>query len=150
MTSVKVGGVSQVMKTTSPRQCIAHIAVISIVLLMFSMSETAESGARTYTGKEDKAHCKLWNTNPLRWPQKILGLEPMKCRRKAVPPTTSNTITCRLKRQYIDPETNERMCIYERGATGHADLTVAMDKYFQCPKTQTCTQSPGGGRNTLD
>ena len=76
----------------------------------------------------------------------------MECRRKAVPPTTTNNITCRLKRQYIDPETDERMCIYERGATGHLDLTVAMDKYFQCPRTQNCTQSPGspGDRNTLD
>ena len=123
---------------------------IVIILCLFSMSVYAEPRGRTYTGSNDKAHCTLWDSNPLRWPQKILGLEPMKCRRKAVPPTTSNTITCRLKRQYIDPETNERMCIYERGATGHADLTVAMDKYFQCPTTQTCTQSPGGGRNTLD
>jgi len=104
---------------------------------------------RTYTGSEDKNHCTLWNTNPLRWPQKILGLEPMECRRKAVPPTTTNTINCRLKRQYIDPETDERMCIYERGATGHGDLTVAMDKYFHCPRTQMCTQSPGSD-STLD
>ena len=105
-----------------------------------------------YTGNEDKTHCTLWNTDPLRWPQKILGLEAMECRRKAVPPTTSNTISCRLKRQYIDPETDERMCIYERGATGHLDLTVSMDKYFQCPRTQQFTQAPGGtgDRNTLD
>ena len=153
MTSVKVGGVLQVMKITNLKQCIAPIVGISTVLLMLLMLRTevhAEPRGRTYTGSEDKAHCTLWDSNPLRWPQKILGLEPMKCRRKAVPPTTSNTITCRLKRQYIDPETNERMCIYERGATGHADLTVAMDKYFQCPRTQMCTQSPGGGRNTLD
>jgi hypothetical protein len=112
----------------------------------------AETRGRTYTGSEDKTHCTLWNTEVLRWPQTILGLAPMECRRKAVPPTRTNTINCRLKRQYIDPETDERMCIYERGATGHLDLTVAMDKYFQCPRTQNCTQSPGspGGRNTLD
>jgi hypothetical protein len=121
---------------------------IVIILCLFSTSVYAES--RTYTGNEDKSHCTLWNREVLRWPQKILGLESMECRRKAVPPTVTNTITCRLKRQYVDPETDERMCIYERGATGHTDLTVAMDKYFQCPRTQQCTQSPGGGRNTLD
>jgi hypothetical protein len=112
----------------------------------------AETRGRTYTGSEDKTHCTLWNTEVLRWPQTILGLAPMECRRKAVPPTRTNTINCRLKRQYIDPETDERMCIYERGATGHLDLTVTMDKYFQCPRTQNCTQSPGspGDRNTLD
>jgi len=155
VTNVKVGGVLQVMKIINPKQCIAHTVAISTVLLMLLMLRTevhAETRGRTYTGSEDKAHCTLWNTNPLRWPQTILGLAPMECRRKAVPPTRTNTINCRLKRQYIDPETDERMCIYERGATGHLDLTVAMDKYFQCPRTQNCTQSPGapGDRNTLD
>ena len=125
---------------------------ILISLFLIFTPITANTGGRMYTGNEDKTHCTLWNTNPLRWPQKILGLEAMECRRKAVPPTTSNTISCRLKRQYVDPETDERMCIYERGATGHLDLTVAMDKYFQCPRTQQCTQAPGGpgDRNTLD
>jgi hypothetical protein len=125
---------------------------ILISLFLIFTPITANTGGRMYTGNEDKTHCTLWNTNPLRWPQKILGLEAMECRRKAVPPTTSNTISCRLKRQYIDPETDERMCIYERGATGHLDLTVAMDKYFHCPRTQQCTQAPGGpgDRNTLD
>jgi len=132
------------------KQCFVYIVLISTILFMLSTKVPSEPRARTYTGSEDKTHCTLWNTEVLRWPQKILGLEPMECRRKAVPPTITNTITCRLKRQYIDPETDERMCIYERGATGHADLTVAMDKYFQCPRTQQCTQSPGGGRNTLD
>jgi len=153
VTNVKVGGVLQVMKIINPKQCIAHIVVISTVLLTLLMLRTeVRAEGRTYTGSEDKAHCTLWNTNPLRWPQKILGLESMECRRKAVAPTRNNTINCRLKRQYVDPETNERMCIYERGATGHLDLTVAMDKYFQCPRTQNCTQSPGsaGDRNTLD
>jgi hypothetical protein len=125
---------------------------ILISLFLIFTPITTNAGGRMYTGNEDKTHCTLWNTNPLRWPQKILGLEAMECRRKAVPPTTSNTISCRLKRQYIDPETDERMCIYERGATGHLDLTVAMDKYFHCPRTQQCTQAPGGtgDRNTLD
>ena len=125
---------------------------ILISLFLIFTPITANAGGRTYTGNEDKTHCTLWNTNPLRWPQKILGLEAMECRRKAVPPTTSNTISCRLKRQYVDLETDERMCIYERGGTGHLDLTVAMDKYFHCPRTQQCTQAPGGpgDRNTLD
>ena len=125
---------------------------ILISLFLIFTPITANAVGRMYTGNEDKTHCTLWNTNPLRWPQKILGLEPMECRRKAVPPTTSNTISCRLKRQYVDLETDERMCIYERGGTGHLDLTVAMDKYFHCPRTQQCTQAPGGpgDRNTLD
>jgi len=147
------GGALQVMKIINPKQCIAHIVVISTVLLMLLMLRTeVHAAGKTYTGSEDKTHCTLWNTEVLRWPQTILGLAPMECRRKAVPPTRTNTINCRLKRQYIDPETDERMCIYERGATGHLDLTVAMDKYFHCPRTQNCTQSPGssGDRNTLD
>lgn len=153
MTVAKDGGASQVMRTINLKQCIVHIAVISTVLLTQLMYGTeAHAEGRTYTGSESKAHCTLWNTNPLRWPQKILGREPMECRRKAVPPTSTGTITCRLKRQYISPDTDERMCIYERGATGHLDLTVAMDKYFQCPRTQSCTQAKGeaGDRNTLD
>ena len=138
MINARDGGALQVMKIINPKQCIAHIAVISTVLLMLLMLRTevhAESRGRTYTGSENKTHCTLWNTEVLRWPQKILGLEPMECRRKAVPPTRTNTINCRLKRQYVDPETNEGMCIYARGATGHEDLTDAMEKYFQCPRT---------------
>lgn len=151
--NARVGGALQVMRTINLKKCTVLIAGINILVLsalMFVTEVHAESRGRTYTGSENKTHCTLWNTEVLRWPQKILGLEPMECRRKAVPPTRTNTINCRLKRQYVDPETDERMCIYERGATGHADLTVAMDKYFQCPRTQQCTQSPGGGRNTLD
>lgn len=115
------------------------IGLISITLSLM-VSSTVNSAGRTYTGSEEKTHCTLWNTNPLRWPQTILGLEPMECRRKAVAPTRNNTITCRLKRQYIDPESDERMCIYERGGTGQGNLTVSMDKYFACPRTQQCTQ----------
>ena len=128
-----------------------HVRILLLIMLL-TLPVVALAEGRTYTGSEDKTHCTLWNTNTLRWPQTILGLAPMECRRKAVPPTRTNTINCRLKRQYIDPETDERMCIYERGATGHLDLTVSMDKYFQCPRTQNCTQSPGapGDRNTLD
>jgi len=125
-----------------------HVRKLLLIMLL-TLPVVALAEGRTYTGSEDKTHCTLWNTNPLRWPQTILGLDPMECRRKAVPPTTTNTITCRLKRQYVDPETDERMCIYERGATGHGELTVAMDKYFQCPRTQQCTQSPGS-ESTLD
>lgn len=115
------------------------IGLISITLSLI-ITSTAYSEGRLYTPDESKSHCTLWDTNPLRWPQTILGLEPMNCRRKAVPPTTNNTITCRLKRQYIDPESKERMCIYERGGTGQGELTVSMDSYFQCPRTQQCTQ----------
>ena len=37
-------------------------------------------------------------------------------------------IQCRLRTSYIDQETGERMCIYQRGATGQGDMTTSMSK----------------------
>jgi len=117
------------------------IGLISITFSLLFASPVYSEG-RTYKGDEQKTHCTLWDTNPLRWPQKILGLEPMTCRRKALPPTTSNNITCRLKDDYIDTDSGERMCIYDRGGYKQGDLTISMDKFFQCPRTNQCTQEP--------
>ena len=146
MTVAKDGGASQVMRTINLKQCIAHIAVISTVLLTQSMYGTEVLAAgKTYAGKEELAHCNLWDTIRRQWPATSLGLEPRECRRKAVAPTTSMTITCRLDREYIDEETGERMCIYQRGGYNQGPHTIAMDKYYQCPRTQQCKQSPGSG-----
>jgi len=136
------------MKIISLRQCIVHTAVISTVLLMLLMLRTeahADPRGRTYTGSEELAHCTLWDTILRQWPATSLGLEPRECRRKAVAPTTSMTITCRLQNDYIDKETGERMCIYQRGGYNQGPHTIAMDKYYQCPRTQQCKQSPGSG-----
>tara|TARA_R110001592_G_scaffold20761_5_gene83850 strand:- start:6947 stop:7309 length:363 start_codon:yes stop_codon:yes gene_type:complete len=103
------------------------------------------AAGKTYEGKEQLAHCGLWDTILRQWPATSLGIEPRECRRKAVPPTTSMTITCRLDSEYIEEETGERMCIYQRGAHNQGPLTIAMDKYYQCPRTQMCKQSPNSG-----
>lgn len=146
MTSAKDGGVLQVMKTISLRQCIVLTVGISTVLLTMLMLRTEVLAAgKTYEGKEQLAHCGLWDTILRQWPATSLGIEPRECRRKAVPPTTSMTITCRLDSEYIEEETGERMCIYQRGAHNQGPLTIAMDKYYQCPRTQMCKQSPNSG-----
>ena len=146
MTSAKDGGVLQVMKIISLRQCIALTVGISTVLLTLLMLKTEVLAAgKTYAGKEELAHCNLWDTIRRQWPATSLGIEPRECRRKAVAPTTSMTITCRLDSEYIDEETGERMCIYQRGGYNQGPHTIAMDKYYQCPRTQQCKQSPGSG-----
>ena len=57
------------------KQCFVYILLVSTILFMLSTIAYAEPRGRTYTGSEDKTHCTLWNTEVLRWPQKILGLE---------------------------------------------------------------------------
>ena len=141
MTNVKAGGVLQVMKTINLRQCIAHTAVISTVLLTLLMFGTeAHAEGRTYTGSEDKAHCTLWDTLRLKWPQTSLGREKRECRRKAVEPTGSALVQCRLIDNYIDKDLDERMCVYERGATGQGPMSTTMDKNLKCPREIMCNQ----------
>ena len=103
------------------------------------------AAGKTYEGKEELAHCGLWDTILRQWPATSLGIEPRECRRKAQPPTKTMTINCRLQSEYIEEETGERMCIYQRGAHNQGPLTIAMDKYYQCPRTQMCKQSPNSG-----
>ena len=75
----------------------------------------------------------------LRWPQTSVGREKQECRRRAARPT-AGVIQCRLRRSYIDEETGERMCIYQRGATGQGDMTTSMSKHFSCERSISCNQ----------
>ena len=68
-----------------------------------------------------------------------VGREKQECRRRAVRPT-SGVIQCRLRKSYIDEETGERMCIYQRGATGQGDMTTSMSKEFSCERSISCNQ----------
>ena len=98
------------------------------------------AAGRTYEGSgESAAHCSLWSTDRLRWPQTSVGREKQECRRRAVRPT-SGVIQCRLRTSYIDQETGERMCIYQRGATGQGDMTTSMSKEFSCERSISCNQ----------
>ena len=98
------------------------------------------AAGKTYTGSgESAAHCSLWSSDRLRWPQTSVGREKQECRRRAVKPT-SGVIQCRLRTSYIDQETGERMCIYQRGATGQGDMTTSMSKEFSCERSINCKQ----------
>ena len=116
-----------------------------ILFAMVSLLEMASAipvlaAAKTYSGSgESAAHCSLWSTDRLRWPQTSVGREKQECRRRAVQPT-SGVIQCRLRRSYIDEETGERMCIYQRGATGQGDMTTSMAKEFSCERSISCNQ----------
>ena len=120
-----------------------YVVLISI-MVMSLLGVTPESpvsaAGRTYEGAgESAAHCSLWSTDRLRWPQTSVGREKQECRRRAVRPT-SGVIQCRLRTSYIDQETGERMCIYQRGATGQGDMTTSMSKEFSCERSISCKQ----------
>ena len=110
-------------------------------LLLGTVSDTPVlAAAKTYSGSgESAAHCSLWSSDRLRWPQTSVGREKQECRRRAVKPT-SGVIQCRLRTSYIDEETGERMCIYQRGATGQGDMTTSMSKEFSCERSISCNQ----------
>ena len=116
-----------------------------IFFAVFSLLETASvtpvlAAAKTYSGSGESAtHCTLWASDRLRWPQTSVGREKQECRRRAVQPT-SGVIQCRLRTSYIDQETGERMCIYQRGATGQGDMTTSMSKEFSCERSISCNQ----------
>ena len=117
-----------------------HMKILLLIVLL-AFPTVALSEGRTYVPKEELAHCTLWDTVLRQWPATSLGLEPRECRRRAVAPTTSSTITCRLQREYFDPDTHQRMCVYDRGAHNQGQLIIPMDKVFQCPRTTSCKQS---------
>ena len=112
---------------------------ISLAVLVggLIMTSPALSEGRIYEGTEEKAHCSLWDNLRLKWPQTIMGREKAKCRRKATPPTQFSNI-CRLRRQYIDPETGSRMCVYMRQGRGLEDTSVSLSPSLQCQRTYTC------------
>ena len=114
------------------------VTFVGTTSVMFAPKTFA--AGRTYEGAgEGSAHCSLWATDRLRWPQTSVGREKQECRRRAVRPT-SGVIQCRLRKSYIDEETGERMCIYQRGATGQGDMTTSMSKEFSCERSISCNQ----------
>ena len=118
------------------------IMILPTVLILLWMVATAPvlAAGRTYEGSgESAAHCSLWSSERLRWPQTSVGREKQECRRRAVKPT-GGVIQCRLRTSYIDQETGERMCIYQRGATGQGDMTTSMSKEFSCERSISCKQ----------
>ncbi len=117
--------------------------VVLFALIGLVNIDLAHAEGRTYVPKEELAHCTLWDTVLRQWPATSLGLEPRECRRRAIAPTTSGTITCRLQREYFDLDTHQRMCVYDRGAHNQGQLIIPMDKQFQCPRTTSCQQSLG-------
>ena len=120
------------------RVIVILLSVVSFLGLTFSSPVWA--AGRTYEGSgEGAAHCTLWSTDRLRWPQTSVGREKQECRRRAARPT-GGVIQCRLRRSYIDQETGERMCIYQRGATGQGDMTTSMSKEFSCERSINCKQ----------
>ena len=112
----------------------------AVSLVSVSTATLVLAAGRTYEGSgESAAHCSLWSSERLRWPQTSVGREKQECRRRAVKPT-SGVIQCRLRTSYIDKETGERMCIYQRGATGQGDMTTSMSKEFSCERSISCNQ----------
>lgn len=97
------------------------------------------AGGKTYEGSEASAPCVLWSNERLKWPQTIMGREKAECRRRAVGSAQSNTF-CRLIRNYIDPESGERMCVYKRQGNGLQELTVSMSASFKCQVDFMCAR----------
>ena len=119
---------------------ILGIVFSAVSLVSVSTATLVLAAGRTYEGSgESAAHCSLWSSERLRWPQTSVGREKQECRRRAVRPT-SGVIQCRLRTSYIDKETGERMCIYQRGATGQGDMTTSMSKEFSCERSISCKQ----------
>lgn len=125
------------IKTGRPAFTTALLISKAVLVAVLLMTGSALSEGRIYEGSEEKAHCSLWDNLRLKWPQTIMGREKAKCRRKATPPTQFSNI-CRLRRQYIDPETGSRMCVYMRQGRGLDDTSVSLSPSLQCQRTYTC------------
>ena len=122
------------------KSCMIATLIAVVSLLEMASVKPVLAAAKTYSGSgEEAAHCSLWATDRLRWPQTSVGREKQECRRRAARPT-SGVIQCRLRRSYVDQETGERMCIYQRGATGQGDMTTSMSKEFSCERSINCKQ----------
>ena len=114
--------------------------VVALVFISASWTQPALAGGRTYQGSESSAHCTLWSSDRLRWPQTILGREKAECRRRAVDSTAGKT-QCRLIKTYIDKESGERICIYKRHGTGLEELTLSMSAFLNCQKDFICKRT---------
>ena len=114
--------------------------VVTFCVLQVFCTQTTFAGGRTYQGSESKAHCTLWSSDRLRWPQTILGREKAECRRRAVDSSAGKT-QCRLIKTYIDDESGERICIYKRHGTGRDELTLSMSAFLNCQKDFICKRT---------
>ena len=115
-------------------------SLVFIVLLSSYGMQNALGGGKTYQGSESSAHCTLWSTDRLKWPQTILGREKAECRRKAVDSSAGKT-TCRLIKTYIDDDSGERICIYKRQGTGLDELSLSMSAFLHCQKDFECKRT---------
>ena len=114
--------------------------LVFVVLLSGYGMQNALGGGKTYQGSEASAHCVLWSTDRLKWPQTILGREKAECRRKAVDSSAGKT-TCRLIKTYIDDDSGERICIYKRQGTGLDELSLSMSAFLHCQKDFECKRT---------
>jgi hypothetical protein len=114
--------------------CLLSLLVFSTIGL--SNGPVAAEG-RLYVPDEGSAHCTLWDNLRLKWPQTIMGRETAKCRRRAVPPTEIAS-NCRLRREYFDDETGQRMCVYMKPGRGAEDKTISLSPSLQCQRSYTC------------
>ena len=65
------------------------ISMMVMSLLGVTSASPVWAAGRTYEGSgENAAHCSLWSTDRLRWPQTSVGREKQECRRRAVRPTS--------------------------------------------------------------
>ena len=115
-------------------------SLVFIVLLSSYGMQNALAGGKTYQGSESSAHCTLWSTDRLKWPQTILGRDKAECRRKAVDSSAGKT-TCRLIKTYIDDDSGERICIYKRQGTGLDELSLSMSAFLHCQKDFECKRT---------
>jgi len=117
----------------------SSIFSIAVFITLLAAATPVLAAGQTYTGSEQGTHCALWSSDRLRWPQTTMGREKAECRRRATR-ASEGVVQCRLRRTYIDAETGERMCIYQRGASGQGDMTVSMSKQFDCQRSISCQQ----------
>jgi hypothetical protein len=117
----------------------AFFSLLSLfVFSMAGLSATpAAAEGRLYVPDEGSAHCTLWDNLRLKWPQTIMGRETAKCRRRAVPPTEIAS-NCRLRREYFDDETGQRMCVYMKPGRGAEDKVIPLSPSLQCQRSYTC------------
>jgi hypothetical protein len=113
------------------------LQILFAVFFLVITITSAFSEGRIYEGNEDKAHCTLWDTQRLRWPQTSIGREKTKCRRRALPPTVISKV-CRLKRVGKDKETGQKLCIYSAQGRGDSDVTVPISPSLSCQRTYSC------------
>ena len=127
--------IAQITRTGLLKFSIFQMVFAGLFLVM--TNTPAFSEGRIYEGSEEKAHCTLWDTQRLRWPQTTMGREKTKCRRRAVPPTVISKV-CRLKRVGKDKETGQKLCIYSAQGRGETDVTVPISPSLSCQRTYSC------------